>query len=148
VNAINLSCTQQSQCTPFGAAFCPEEQPRRCQCHEYARYNESTQFCEMKEGLGAFCEESEQCKVSNTLCSPRSTCECKPNYVAQVETDECRPGDGGDCKETEDCAIANAECKVEVVDEKNEEVPKKCRCKDDFVGIGNECFEKGEPRQS
>lgn len=46
---------------------------------------------------------------------------------------------GADCETTDECAFENAECVVEVVDE-----TKKCRCSEDFVGIGDTCFEKGK----
>jgi hypothetical protein len=141
---INNSCTTQMQCSPFGAAHCVNEQPRRCQCYEYATYNEKSQLCELKEGLGEFCEKAESCKVPNTVCTTRNTCECKTNFVAQ-NNEECKPGYKAECVENEDCAFDNAECKIEVVDEKE---TKKCGCKEDFVGIGSSCFEKGESRDS
>lgn len=136
---INTSCTAPSQCTPYGAAFCKVEQPRRCECYPYAKYNEATELCELKEGLGEYCEETETCKVENTVCTSINTCECKANFVSQNEN-ECQPAYGAECEKTEDCAFENAECKLEVV---NEIESKKCRCKDDFVGFGNTCFEKG-----
>lgn len=97
-------------------------------------------MCEMKQGLGEFCDQTVACKIPNTLCTPQNTCECKANFVAQNES-ECKPGYTAECEETEECAFENAECRIEVVDEKE---TKKCGCKDDFVGIGNACFEKGD----
>jgi hypothetical protein len=94
----------------------------------------------MKEGLGEFCETTASCTVANTVCTTQNTCECKTNFVAQ-NNDQCKPGYGAECEETDDCAFESAECKIEVVDEKE---TKRCRCKDDFVGIGTSCFEKGE----
>lgn len=94
----------------------------------------------MKKDIGEFCETTDTCKVKNTACSTRSTCECKSNYVAQNDN-ECKPGYSAECQVTEDCAFENAECKVEIVDEKES---KNCRCKDDFIGIGNACFEEGK----
>lgn len=140
-SGINTSCTQPSQCTPYGAAFCPSVQPRRCQCHDYAKYNGATELCELREGLGEFCKRTETCKVENTICSTRNTCECKSNFVAQNDN-ECKPAYGAECETTEDCAFENSECKMEIVDETTE--TKKCRCKDDFIGIGNSCFAKGK----
>jgi hypothetical protein len=137
-SGIQTSCTQPSQCSPYGAAFCPVEQPRRCQCHEYAKYNEITELCELKKGVvGEYCEKSEDCKIENTNCTHKNTCECKANFIAQNEI-ECKPGVGGECETTDECAFENAECKVETLDE-----TKKCRCKEDFVSVENACFEKG-----
>lgn len=93
----------------------------------------------MKKGIGEFCEQTETCKVKNTVCSSQSTCECNLNYIAQNDS-ECKPGFSAECEKTEDCAFENSECKLEVV---NERETKKCRCKGEFVGIGNTCFEKG-----
>lgn len=138
---INTSCTQPSQCTPYGAAFCPTQQPRQCRCHEYAKYNEKTQMCEMKEGLGEFCETTTNCKVENTVCTPSKTCECKPNFIAQNDI-ECKPGFGAECDTTVDCAFENAECKIEIENEAT--TTKKCLCKEDFVAVGNVCFEKAK----
>jgi hypothetical protein len=138
---IETSCTQPSQCTPYGSAFCPAAQPRRCRCHEYAKYNAATELCELKEGLGEFCETVATCKVENTICTPQNSCECKPNYIAQNEI-ECKPGINAECEITDDCAFENAECKVEVVDETITQ-PKKCLCKEEFVAVGNVCLEKG-----
>lgn len=92
----------------------------------------------MKEGIGEFCETTEDCRTTNTVCTAHNTCECKSNYVAQNEN-ECKPGLTAPCDTVEDCAFENAECKLELVDE-----TKRCRCKDDFVGVGNVCLEKGE----
>lgn len=123
-----------------GAAYCPKEDPKQCRCYEYAKYNEKTELCELKTGLGEFCETSATCKVSNTECTARNTCDCKPNFIAQNES--CKPGMFSNCEKTEDCAFENAECKVEVVNETATE--KKCRCKDEFVNVGNVCLEKGK----
>lgn len=95
----------------------------------------------MKTGLNEYCERTEDCKIANTVCNTdRNTCECKPNFDAQND-EECKPVYGADCEVTEDCAFDNADCKVEVVDETS---TKKCRCNDDYVGIGSSCFERGE----
>lgn len=95
-------------------------------------------MCEMKQGVGEFCEQTEACKVKNTVCSPENTCECKAKFVAQND-EECKPGFEGECEVAEDCALENAECKVDVVDE-----TKKCKCKEDYVAAGSTCLEKGE----
>lgn len=134
----------QSQCTPYGAALCmatvEEPQNRRCFCHEYARFNNATQLCEMKQNIGEYCQQAATCKVANTICTASNTCECKPNFVAQND-EECKPAFGAECEATEDCAFENAECKVEVVNEKE---TKTCKCKEEFVDVGNKCLEKGE----
>ncbi|CRL03034.1 CLUMA_CG016428, isoform A [Clunio marinus] len=145
-SGINTSCTQPSQCTPYGAAFCPTLQPRRCQCYDYARYNAATELCELKEGLGEYCETNKNCKVENTVCTTKNTCECKQNFVAQNES-ECKPSFGAECEVTEDCAFENAECKLEVVDEITSTVTstiEKYQCKEDFVGVGEKCLEKAK----
>lgn len=94
----------------------------------------------MQEGLGSFCEKTKDCKIENSACTSRNTCECKPNFVAQNES-ECKPSYGVECEATEDCAFENAECKVELVDEVKP--TKKCRCKDDFVEVERACLVKG-----
>lgn len=52
VVAIGASCTEQSQCSPFGAAFCPglEVFPRQCRCHTYAEYDVKNEMCVPKTG--------------------------------------------------------------------------------------------------
>lgn len=141
---INTPCTQPSQCSPFGAAFCPTAPPRCCSCHVYAKYNAINELCEVRNGLGGFCETTKDCKVENAACTPRNLCECKPNFVAQNES-ECKPSFAGECEATEDCAFENAECRVEMVDEK---LPAKmCRCNDDFVKVDKTCLKKGLTRR-
>lgn len=141
---INTSCTQPSQCTPYGAAYCIPVSPGRvCTCYDYAKYNEATELCEMKQGMGEYCGPTDPCKITNTVCTSRNTCECKPNFIAQ--NDECKPGYSAECEKTEDCAFENAECKFEMVNE-TESNSKQCKCNEDFIGIGNACYEKGEIR--
>lgn len=144
-----------SQCTPYGASLCvatvDDPFARRCFCHEYARFNNVTQLCEMKQAIGEYCQQAATCKVANTICTTSNTCECKPNYVAQND-EECKPGFGAECEATEDCAFENAECKVEVIDETTttttaQPMAKTCKCKDEFVDVGNKCLEKGEQRK-
>lgn len=135
----------RSQCTPYGAATCVAtvENPlaRRCFCHEYARFNNATELCEMKQGVGEYCQQAATCKVANTVCTTSNTCECKPNFVAQND-EACKPAFGAECEATEDCAFENAECKVEVINETT--TKKACKCKDEFVDVGNKCLEKGK----
>jgi hypothetical protein len=88
---IGGSCTQPSQCTPYGAAFCATVTPKVCTCHEYAVYNPTTELCELKKGLGQFCQNDPDCKqLPNAMCTHKNTCQCKPNFIAQ--NDECKPG--------------------------------------------------------
>lgn len=85
-----LSCTSDSQCSPFGAAYCPTIIPRRCTCEEYAQYDELQQLCVYKQGLGEFCETNEACStVANTVCL-NSFCACKENFLESNNT--CVPG--------------------------------------------------------
>lgn len=101
----------------------------------------------MKQAIGEYCQQAATCKVANTICTTSNTCECKPNYVAQND-EECKPAFGAECEATEDCAFENAECKVEVIDETTTSTTrpmvKTCKCKDEFVDVGNKCLEKGE----
>lgn len=93
----------------------------------------------MKQGMGEYCGPTDTCKIANTVCTSRNTCECKSNFIAQ--NDECKPGYSAECEKTEDCAFENAECKLEIIDETES---KQCKCNDDFIGIGNACYEKGK----
>lgn len=136
---IQTSCTQNSQCSPYGASFCPAVSPRRCQCFDYAKYNATTEFCELKEGLSEYCQKTEDCKLANTACTARNTCECKSNFIAR--NDKCEPNLGAECEETNDCAFDNAECKLELINETAS--TKKCACKEEFVAVDDACLEKG-----
>lgn len=102
---VETSCTQQSQCSPYGA-YCPEERPKRCRCFDHTSYNEQTQFCEPKKGLGEYCVTSESCTVSNTDCSNVNTCVCKANYLEQNGL--CKPGK----KTLENCIMCCIICIV------------------------------------
>jgi len=100
-------------------------------------------MCEYKEGLNAFCEKTEDCKVANTECSDQNTCVCKSTYVEQ--NGECKASYGAECAEKEDCAFEKAECQLEVVDETTTTITtSKCRCEDDYVGVNGGCLAKGE----
>lgn len=87
---INTACTQQSQCSPYGASYCRSQSPKRCVCHDYATYNENTELCELKDGLEEYCKDTKDCSVDNTFCSNGNSCVCKPNYIAQ--NGDCKPG--------------------------------------------------------
>lgn len=94
----------------------------------------------MKKGLEEFCDTQKTCTIKNTVCTDRNTCECKQNYIAQNDS-LCKPGLNAECEKTEDCSFDHSDCKVEVLDETS--TIKKCKCKKDFVGIGNICLEQG-----
>lgn len=94
----------------------------------------------MKKGLGEFCETTEGCKIENTECTDRKTCECKSNYIAQ--NDLCKPGRLAPCDETNDCAFDNAECKFKIIDEVKTE--KRCDCKENFTSVDDTCLEDGK----
>lgn len=85
----HLSCTSNSQCSPFGASYCHPQIPRRCTCEEYAQYNEISQLCEYKDGLGAECESNDGCIVDHSICSNRF-CVCRDNYFEK--DDACVAG--------------------------------------------------------
>jgi hypothetical protein len=95
----------------------------------------------MKKGLEEFCEKSEDCKITNTVCTTKNTCECISNFIAQNDN-QCKPGMNAECEQTEDCAFKNSECKVELVNETT--ISKKCGCSEEFIGVENVCLEKGE----
>lgn len=80
-NGINQSCTQQSQCSAYGDAFCSANPPKRCTCHEYTTYDAEKELCVRKIGLGGYCRSSEPCNVANSACTPNNICVCKENFV-------------------------------------------------------------------
>lgn len=85
-----LSCTSNSQCSPFGAASCPAQIPRRCTCDEYAQYDELRQLCVYKQGLGEYCDSNEACStLVNAVCLDKY-CACKENFFERNNT--CIPG--------------------------------------------------------
>lgn len=92
-NRIGFSCTQHAQCSPFGAAQCVKQ----CQCQNHAVYNEVTELCVPKEGLGAYCqtnteEPSNECqdREPHSICI-NNECVCKENYI-QTADEHCAPG--------------------------------------------------------
>lgn len=84
-----MSCTSNSQCSPYGAVFCHPEIPRRCTCEEYAEYDELQQMCVYKQGLGSECETTEGCPNENSVCSNRY-CVCKESFIERDGV--CVPG--------------------------------------------------------
>lgn len=124
VAQVTFICTQESQCSPFGDAYCSPVSPRRCVCRDYAIYDESLQFCRKKTGFGRYCSQDQDCEgLDNTKCdTSRNVCGCADNYY---EVDEkCRPGTGGECETADDCIVRNSDCvekelEEEVVDSKS-----------------------------
>jgi hypothetical protein len=133
VGAIGFSCTQQSQCSPFGAAFCPSPEvfPRNCECYDYAVFNEEKQLCEPKSGLGKYCDKDEECQgISNAVCNS-NRCICSSNYVETGEV--CKAGHDAICQDVSECAFENSECKNAT-----------CMCKSDYAPSTTGCYEKAK----
>lgn len=137
------------QCSVYGAAFCSKETPKTCQCHAYATYNKEKSLCELKEGVGEYCEIDSMCSVPNTRCNEHNSCVCKDNYLER--DGKCLPGIGAECKEPDDCVQQNSDC-VKLTNEKrstkfsldlNEE-KKYCTCKKQYVHTEGECLRKGK----
>ncbi|XP_050339516.1 prion-like-(Q/N-rich) domain-bearing protein 25 [Bactrocera neohumeralis] len=135
-----LSCTSDSQCSPFGAANCPTIIPRRCTCEEYAQYDELQQLCVYKQGLGEFCETNEACTtVENTVCL-NSYCACKENFLERNNT--CIPGVGANCDADVECGVDNSVC--DFTSPTSEEREKSCQCKKGYVHFKDECLKEAE----
>uniref|UniRef100_A0A1B0CC30 EGF-like domain-containing protein n=1 Tax=Lutzomyia longipalpis TaxID=7200 RepID=A0A1B0CC30_LUTLO len=143
VLALNASCAQQSQCSPFLSMCDNGPLIRRCSCHPFKIYDQTSQMCVLRQGLGEFCEKKEDCTLSNTACQPDNTCACDDGYM---EMDgQCKPVIGGSCETTEDCAVDETECVTDSADKEDEtageEEKKVCRCKVGFTHhIKNECL--------
>ncbi|KAH8417616.1 hypothetical protein KR222_002816, partial [Zaprionus bogoriensis] len=139
----HLSCTSNSQCSPFGAAYCHPQIPRRCTCEEYAQYNEISQLCEYKDGLGAECESNDGCIVDHSICSNRF-CVCRENYFEK--DDACVPGIGADCSEDEECVADNTACLAlsNSTSAKDSEQTRSCQCRKGYVHFKDECLKEGE----
>ncbi|CAD6995280.1 unnamed protein product [Ceratitis capitata] len=126
-----LSCTSNSQCSPFGAAYCPTVIPRRCTCEEYAEYDELRQICVYKQGLGEYCESDDVCgTVANALCTNNS-CQCKENFLESNNT--CVPGVGANCDTDVECGVDNSVC--DFTSPTSEEREKTCQCKRDMYTL-------------
>uniref|UniRef100_A0A182PGL4 EGF-like domain-containing protein n=1 Tax=Anopheles epiroticus TaxID=199890 RepID=A0A182PGL4_9DIPT len=145
---INTSCTQQSQCSPYGAAYCPTVSPKRCTCHPYARYDEATQLCIEKEGHEAYCERDADCSLANTRCSNQKTCVCKPNYYYVNE--RCKAAKGGECETAADCAFEEAVCQSPSVSDDGSLMepaePRQCDCGKGhlYEAANNRCLKEAE----
>ncbi|XP_054726669.1 prion-like-(Q/N-rich) domain-bearing protein 25 isoform X1 [Anastrepha obliqua] len=135
-----LSCTSDSQCSPFGSAYCPTQIPRRCTCEEYAEYDELNQMCVYKRGLGEYCETNDVCStVTNAVCT-NNLCACKENYLANNNT--CVPGIGATCTEDVECGVDNSAC--DLTSPTSEETGRTCQCKKGYVHFKDECLKEAE----
>ncbi|KAH8273172.1 hypothetical protein KR018_008539 [Drosophila ironensis] len=132
----HLSCTSNSQCSPFGASYCHPEIPRRCTCEEYALYDAIKQLCEYRQGLGAECESNDGCPVDHSVCSNRQ-CVCADSFFEKDET--CVPGIGAECSEDDECAAENASCLAKSTDE---EQGRTCQCRKGYVHFKDECLKE------
>lgn len=148
------ACVYNEQCSVYGAAYCPKPNEtidkRSCQCHAYATYNKEKVLCEMKEGLGEYCEIDSMCSVPNTRCNDQKSCVCKDNYLEKDGS--CEPGIGAECKGSSDCEPANSECVAKITNEKRstrfsldlKEEKKYCTCKKQYIHTEDECLRKGK----
>ncbi|ALC45929.1 CG7381 [Drosophila busckii] len=139
----HLSCTSNSQCSPFGASFCHPQIPRRCTCEEYAQYNEITQMCEYKDGLGAECESNDGCIVDHSVCSNR-ICVCKDKFFEK--DDLCIAGIGADCSDDEECMAEDSVCLEHSNSTKSKdlEAARTCQCRKGYVHFKDECLKEAE----
>ncbi|XP_065723031.2 prion-like-(Q/N-rich) domain-bearing protein 25 isoform X2 [Drosophila suzukii] len=133
----HLSCTSNSQCSPFGASYCHPEIPRRCTCEEYALYDAIKQLCEYKQGLGAECESNDACPVDHSVCSNR-LCVCADNYFEKDEM--CLRGIGADCSVEDDCVAENTSC----LEKDEEEQSRTCQCRKGYVHFKDQCLKEAE----
>lgn len=110
VAQINSICTTNSQCSPFGEAYCSTVSPRRCTCQDYAVEDPAQQLCVKRVGMRHYCTATEQCSdVPNTECNlTTNSCVCKATYFEENET--CKSGINAECTANTDCAAANTEC--------------------------------------
>ncbi|XP_067618248.1 prion-like-(Q/N-rich) domain-bearing protein 25 isoform X2 [Eurosta solidaginis] len=133
----HLSCTSDSQCSPFGAAYCSTGIPRRCTCEEYAEYDELRQLCMYKEGLGEFCDTNKPCNsIPNAFCS-NNYCACRANYMEKNKA--CVPGIGANCEADIECGIENSICDIT-----SDETNRACQCKKGYVHFKDECLKEAE----
>ncbi|KAH8330333.1 hypothetical protein KR067_001278 [Drosophila pandora] len=133
----HLSCTSNSQCSPFGASYCHPEIPRRCTCEEYALYDAIKQLCEYKQGLGAECESNDGCPVDHSVCSNR-LCVCADNFFEKDEA--CVRGIGAECSEDDECIAENTGCVNKSTDE---EQGRTCQCRKGYVHFKDQCLKEG-----
>ncbi|SPP87949.1 blast:Prion-like-(Q/N-rich) domain-bearing protein 25 [Drosophila guanche] len=133
----HLSCTSNSQCSPFGASFCHPDIPRRCTCEEYALYDAIKQLCEYKQGLGGECDSNDACPIDNSVCSNR-LCVCADNYFEKDET--CVRGINAECTEDDECMPDNTAC----TSKDSEEQTRSCQCRKGYVHFKDQCLKEAE----
>lgn len=144
VAQISNFCTAESQCSPFGDAYCHPINPRRCVCRDYAVEDKAQQLCVRRVGLKQYCEKQEDCAgVPNTNCNiVNNTCSCKDNYF---EVDEmCRPGIQATCAANTDCFVDNSECVDEEREKENARAIQEtiAEIEEDFEGEEDEADEE------
>ncbi|XP_061392061.1 uncharacterized protein LOC133327560 [Musca vetustissima] len=139
----HLSCTSNSQCSPFGAAYCRPDIPRRCTCEEYAAYDALLEMCVYKQGLGSECDSNDACPIEHTVCANRR-CVCKDGFMQK--DNQCVPGLGADCMDDDECGnITNAQCAATTTSSNGaEEQRKSCQCRKGFVHFKDECLKEAE----
>uniref|UniRef100_A0A1I8M9G4 EGF-like domain-containing protein n=1 Tax=Musca domestica TaxID=7370 RepID=A0A1I8M9G4_MUSDO len=138
----HLSCTSNSQCSPFGAAYCQPDIPRRCTCEEYAEYDALLEMCVYNQGMGAECDSNDACPIEHAICSNRR-CVCKDGFIQ--ENNQCVPGLGAECLDDDECVnIANAKCEATTSSTGAEEQRKSCQCRKGFVHFKDECLKEAE----
>lgn len=110
VAQINSICTAESQCTPFGEAYCATATPRRCLCRDYAVEDAAQQLCVKRVGIRHYCTATDECQdVAHTECNTTTnSCVCKANYFE--ENEKCQAGTNAECAVDTDCGVPNAEC--------------------------------------
>ncbi|XP_038123013.1 multiple epidermal growth factor-like domains protein 6 isoform X2 [Culex quinquefasciatus] len=139
VLGINTPCTASSQCSPYGAAYCPTQTPKRCTCYPYATYDAQQQMCVPKKGYEEYCEKEDHCTLENTRCTEVNTCVCKPDFVYVNE--RCKAAKGGPCATADDCGFDKASCEPPTG---SNDQAKKCDCKKGYLYHGNSCLKEAE----
>ncbi|XP_037893024.1 prion-like-(Q/N-rich) domain-bearing protein 25 [Glossina fuscipes] len=137
---IHLSCSSDSQCSPFGDAYCHLEIPRRCTCEEYAEYNALLQMCIYKGTVNVKCNTDDDCPTKHSFCS-NNLCKCRQYYIENGH--ECSAGVGAVCAKNDDCFTQNSECTSSHSSD-YEQKNKICQCRKGFVHFRDECLSEAE----
>uniref|UniRef100_A0A1A9ZXK9 EB domain-containing protein n=1 Tax=Glossina pallidipes TaxID=7398 RepID=A0A1A9ZXK9_GLOPL len=137
---FHLSCTSDSQCSPFGDAYCHLEIPRRCTCEEYAEYNALLQMCVYTGTLNAKCNTDDDCPTKHSVCS-NNRCKCGQYYIENGH--ECSAGVGAVCAKNDDCFAQNSECTSSPSSD-YEQKNKICQCRRGFVHFRDECLSEAD----
>lgn len=143
------SCVNDIQCSVYGAAFCTKTSPKHCECHAYATFNKENVLCELKQGVGEYCEIDSMCSVPHTRCNDQNSCVCQDKYLEK--DGKCMPGVGAECKVVDECVQENSECVKKSTEKRStkfsldlKEEKKFCTCKKQFVISEGECMKKGK----